>query len=48
MIEVNAARSKSKLDSFIEVLDSQGGRVPRVLLQAVRDSYFTFRGKDDD
>jgi WD40 repeat protein len=47
VIEVNAARSSSKLDSFLEVLDGQGGRVPRVLLQAVRDSYFTFRGKDD-
>ena len=47
VIEVNAARSSSKLDSFLEVLDSQGVRVPRVLLQAVRDSYFTFRGKDD-
>ena len=47
VIEVNAARNSSKLDSFLEVLDSQGGRVPRVLLQAVRDSYFTFRGKDD-
>jgi hypothetical protein len=47
VIEVNAARSSSKLDSFLEVLDGPGGRVPRVLLQAVRDSYFTFRGKDD-
>ena len=47
VIEVNAARSKSKLDSFIEVLDARGGRIPRLLLQAVRDSYFTFRGKDD-
>ena len=47
MFEVNAARSKSKLDSFLEVLDGQGRRVPRVLLQAVRDSYFTFRGKND-
>ena len=35
------------LDSFLEVLDGQGRRVPRVLLQAVRDSYFTFRGKND-
>ena len=42
----NAARSGSKLDSFLEVLDDQGRRVPRVLLQAVRDSYFTFRGKN--
>ena len=47
VFEVNAARSASKLDSFLEVLDEQGNRIPRVLLQAVRDSYFTFRGKDD-
>ncbi len=46
VFEVNAARSGSKLDSFLEVLDSQGRRVPSVLLQAVRDSYFTFRGKN--
>lgn len=48
VIEVNAARSKSPLDSFIEVLDPQGQPVERVILQAVRDSYFTFRGKDGD
>ncbi len=47
VLEVDAARSKSPLDSFIEVLDDNGGRLERVLLQAVRDSYFTFRGKDD-
>jgi hypothetical protein len=47
VLEVNAARSKSKLDSFVEVLDAQGNRIPRLLLQAVRNSYFTFRGKDD-
>lgn len=47
VIEVDAARSKSKLDSFVEVLDARGERIPRVLLQAVRNSYFTFRGKDD-
>ncbi len=47
VFEVNAARSQSKLDSYLEVLDAQGQRVPRVLLQAVRDSYFTFRGKND-
>ena len=46
VFEVDAARSKSKLDSFLEVLDDQGRRVPRVVLQAVRDSYFTFRGKN--
>jgi len=46
VIEVNAARSKSPLDSFVEILTPAGERIPRVLLQAVRDSYFTFRGKD--
>jgi len=48
MIEVNAARRKSPLDSRIEVLDQDGRPVPRVLLRAVRDSYFTFRGKDSN
>ena len=47
VFEINAARSQSKLDSYVEVLDGEGNRVPRVLLQAVRDSYFTFRGKND-
>lgn len=46
VIEVNAARSGSKLDSFVEVLSSTGERLERTRLQAVRDSYFTFRGKD--
>ena len=46
VFEVDAARSGSKLDSFLEVLDDRGRKVPRVVLQAVRDSYFTFRGKN--
>ncbi|MGE0758193.1 MAG: WD40 repeat domain-containing protein, partial [Pirellulaceae bacterium] len=48
MVEVNAARQKSPLDSKVEVLDAHGDPLPRVVLQAVRDSYFTFRGKDFD
>jgi WD40 repeat protein len=44
--EVKASRDKSPLDSHVAVLDQYGKPVPRVLLQAVRDSYFTFRGKD--
>ncbi|MCH8922523.1 MAG: radical SAM protein [Planctomycetes bacterium] len=48
ILEINAARSKSPLDSKIEVLDAGGKPVPRVVLQAVRDSYFTFRGKDSN
>jgi WD40 repeat protein len=46
IIEVNAARSESKLDSKLEVLDATGRLVERVALQAVRDSWFTFRGKN--
>lgn len=48
VIEVNAARSGSKLDSKVEVLTAAGEPIVRVKLQAVRDSYFTFRGKDSD
>ena len=46
LLEVDAARSKSKLDSRIEVLDALGNPVEQVVLQATRDSWFTFRGKD--
>lgn len=46
VLEVNAARSGSKLDSLLEVLDAAGRPVEQVLLQATRDSWFTFRGKD--
>jgi hypothetical protein len=46
VIEVKAARQKSPLDSRIEILDDQGRPIERLLLQAVRDSYFTFRGQN--
>jgi len=49
-LEVVAARPqakmKTKLDSRLEVLDAAGRPVEQVVLQAVRDSWFTFRGKD--
>ena len=48
MFEVKAARDKSPLDSFVEILHADGTSVCQVRLQAVRDSYFTFRGKDSD
>ena len=48
MVEIDAARSKSPLDSKIEVLDQDGQPIERVMLRAVRDSYFTFRGKDSN
>jgi hypothetical protein len=47
-LEVIAASGapKSKLDSRIEVLDRDGRPVELVVLQAVRDSWFTLRGKN--
>ena len=48
VLEVVAAKAEpaSKLDSRIEVLDAAGQPVEQVVLQAVRDSWFTFRGKN--
>ena len=46
VLEINAARSKSLLDSKLEVLTATGEPIPRVVLQAVRSSYYTFRGHD--
>ena len=48
VVETNAARSKSPLDSKIEILDTDGNPVLRTLLQAVRDSYITFRPIDSN
>ncbi|MCA9047463.1 MAG: hypothetical protein KDA89_01965, partial [Planctomycetaceae bacterium] len=48
ILEVSAARSGSSLDSRLEVLSTDGTPILRTRLQAVRDSYFTFRGKDSD
>jgi hypothetical protein len=46
LIETNAARSKSKLDSRIEVLDAPGRPIERALLRAVYQSEVEFRGAD--
>ena len=46
VIEVMASRRGSPMDSRIEVRDAEGKPIPRVLLQAVRDSAVTFRGID--
>jgi hypothetical protein len=48
VLEVNAARSGSPLDSKIEVLHADGKPVLRALLQATRDSAVTFRGADSN
>ena len=47
-LEVNAARAKSPLDSRLEILHPDGRPVEQAVLQATRDSWFTFRGKDSD
>ena len=46
VLDVDAASAKSKIDSHIEVLTADGKPVEQVVLQAVKESWFTFRGKD--
>lgn len=46
IIETNASRAESKLDSRIEVLNVDGQPVERLLLRAVRDSELEFRSED--
>lgn len=48
VFEVNASRDKSPLDSKIEILTDNGLPILRTQLQAVRDSYVTFRGIDSN
>jgi WD40 repeat protein len=43
-IDVDAI--EGRLDPRVEVLDANGQPVTRTRLQAVRDTYFTFKGKD--
>lgn len=42
----DASGETGSLDPTIRIEDAEGNVVPRVRLQAVRESYFTFRGKD--
>ena len=48
VLETNAARSKSTIDTKLEVLDADGNPIERVRLKAVRESWLTFRGKDSN
>ncbi|MBA61023.1 MAG: hypothetical protein CMJ76_01540 [Planctomycetaceae bacterium] len=48
ILEVNAERNKSMLDSKIEILDSSGIPVPRVVLRSLRDSLIEFRSVSSD
>jgi hypothetical protein len=45
-IGIFAAQDKSPLDSYLEITDPQATPILRTRLQAVRESYYTFRGKD--
>jgi hypothetical protein len=46
IVETFAAQAGSPADTKIEILDANGQPVPRLLLQAVRDSYNNFRSVD--
>lgn len=46
VIQIDARRSGSPMDSHIDILDEKGEPIVRTRLQALRESYFTFRGKD--
>jgi WD40 repeat protein len=46
ILEINARRLGSPLDSFVEVLDSQGKQVPRAVLRATGVTYVAFRDHD--
>jgi hypothetical protein len=46
VLEVNSHRIGSPLDSYIEILDTQGVPVPRAVLRSVAKTYVTFRDHD--
>jgi WD40 repeat protein len=48
ILEINAGRSKSPLDSKVEVLTTEGEPIERMRLQSVQESWLTFRGKNSD
>lgn len=46
VIETDTSGLDSKVDTIVDVRDSDASPIIQTRLQAVRDSYFTFRGKD--
>ncbi len=46
VVETDTRDLNSRLDSIVEVRDRDARPITQARLQAVRDSYFTFRGKD--
>ena len=48
ILEVNARRLGSPLDSYLEVLDLHGKPIPRAVLRSVGMTYVTFRDHDSE
>ncbi len=46
VVQVDASKNGSPLDSVIDIVEQKGEPIVRTRLQAVRETYFTFRGKD--
>ena len=46
VFEVHAARNKSPLDSKLQILKTDGSPLEQIRLQATKESWLTFRGKD--
>lgn len=46
VIETDTSDLDSRIDTIVEVRNAEAERLIHARLQAVRDSYFTFRGKD--
>jgi len=46
MLETNARRASSPLDSYIEILDAQGKPIPRAVLRSLAKTYTVFRDHD--
>jgi WD40 repeat protein len=46
VVEVNARRLGSPLDSYLEILDAKGQPVPRAVLRSLARTYTTFRDHD--
>lgn len=46
VIETDSSGLDSAIDTIVDVRDSDANHIIQTRLQAVRDSYFTFRGKD--
>ena len=48
VVQIDASRSGSPMDSVIDILGQKGDPIVRTRLQAIRETYFTFRGKDSN